>query len=512
LVSFLTFIGLVIRLSTPLTSIMPVNDGGLFYAMIQDVRSSHYVLPFFTNYNQAGIPFAYPPLGFYVYALIADITRIPLLDLVRILPAFISALAIPAFYLLAKDMLESESSSLIAVAAFTFMPRSFDWIIMGGGVTRALGFLFTLLALRQTYKLFTSKKPGGLMPAVIFSSLVAYTHPEATVHTVLASIFFYLWKDRSRKGAIQAVLVAAGVLALTSPWWATVIHRNGLSTLIAPMTAVGQDNINLAVRLLNFFIFQFTDEPLLDLFGTLALIGVFIMLARKQYFIPAWLFTMYMIEPRSAPLYMMAPLAMALGYGFEKIFLPGLNMSANSQETEGGLQESQLLGGWVVKLFLGFLFAYGVMSSFYVASQSLTKLTLTVQDKNAFQWVSTSTPTDSRFLIITQNNPLLDPESEWFPALTGRKNIGTVYGYEWLNDGLFGRRMDYARALQKCASLDVACLDAWQADSGENYSYVLVRKVKNGEIVNVPLIAYLQLSSGFEKVYEAETVAIFHKK
>jgi len=513
LVIILTLIGFFIRFYAPSVSVIPVNDGGLFYSMIEDLRSNHYLLPLVTSYNHADIPFAYPPLAFYLYGLIADITHVQLLDLMRVIPAFISALTIPALYTLAVKVTKSKATSIMAAAAFAFIPRAFEWIIMGGGVTRSLGLLFTLLALQRTYSLFSTGKTTELIPAIILSSLVVYTHPEAAVHTILSSILFYLWLNRTRKGAVNAMLVALGVLVITSPWWVTIIQRHGLSVMFAPLTAVRQDNIDLPTRIFQLFIFQFTDEPLLDLFGMLGLVGMFTMLAQKRYLVPVWLLTVYLIEPRGSMLFMMTPLAIAIGYGLEHLILPGLNKaeepSALAQENDETSREQEIFTGKMAKFFLGFVFAYGVMSSFYVVTQSLVNLTLNAQDLDAFTWVHNNTPENSIFLVVTQNHPLLDSTSEWFPALTGRKSAATVYGYEWVNDDLFGKRVDQARELQACAAQDASCIDTWHSTNIP--AFVYIRKMTNNKSVDVPLIAHLHLSSQYESIFENETVIIFRK-
>ena len=513
LVTILTLTGFFIRFYAPSVSVIPVNDGGLFYSMIEDLGSNHYLLPLVTSYNHADIPYAYPPFAFYLYGLIADLAHIQLLDLMRILPSFISALTIPALYTLALKVTESKGASILATAAFAFIPRAFEWIIMGGGATRSLGLLFALLALQRIYSLFSIGKSTDLIPAIIFSSLVVYTHPEAAVHTALSSIFFYLWLNRTRKGAVHAILIATGVLIITSPWWATIIQRHGLSVMLAPMTAVSQDNINLPARIFQLFIFQFTDEPLLDLFGLLGLIGMFTLFAHKRYLVPVWLLTIYLIEPRGSMLYIMTPLAIAIGYGLEKIILPGLNIAdkpSTAHQDDSELPwEQHLLSGNMAKIFIVFVFAYGVMSSFYVVSESLINLTLTTQDLEALEWVHNNTPENGIFLVITQNHPLLDSSSEWFPALSNRKSAATVYGYEWVNDGFFGKRMNRARELQACASQDTPCLDTWY--SSTNPAFVYIRKLKSNKPVDVPLIDHLQFSPQYEAIFENETVIIFRK-
>ena len=210
-VFFLTLIGLTVRISAPLSASFPLNDGGLFYRMILDLQANHFALPTYTTYNNAVLPFAYPPLAFYFYALVSSLSHISILKLMQFLPAIVSGLTIPAFYLLAKEMLDSKAQVALALLAFAFVPRTFDWLIMGGGVTRSLGLLFALLAMRQAYLLFSTHSTRATLAMIVLGALVVYTHPEATTHTAISAIFFYLWKDRSIKGLVRALIAAIGI-------------------------------------------------------------------------------------------------------------------------------------------------------------------------------------------------------------------------------------------------------------------------------------------------------------
>ena len=80
----------------------PVNDGGMFYTMIMDLQANHYAIPLFTTYNHTFIPFAYPPLGFYIGAGISDLLNVSPIVVIRWLPGIINALCIPAFYFFAN--------------------------------------------------------------------------------------------------------------------------------------------------------------------------------------------------------------------------------------------------------------------------------------------------------------------------------------------------------------------------------------------------------------------------
>ncbi|MBI3738060.1 MAG: hypothetical protein HY258_03325, partial [Chloroflexi bacterium] len=57
-----------VRLSAPAMAGFPINDGGLFYVMMQSIQRNNFQLPAFVQYNGLDIPFAYPPFGLYVGA------------------------------------------------------------------------------------------------------------------------------------------------------------------------------------------------------------------------------------------------------------------------------------------------------------------------------------------------------------------------------------------------------------------------------------------------------------
>ncbi|MEW5940621.1 MAG: glycosyltransferase family 39 protein, partial [Chloroflexota bacterium] len=306
LVVFAALVGLAVRLGPALAADFPLNDGGLFFAMIRALQANGYALPAFASYNGAQIPFAYPPLGFYLTGLLSDLARAGLLDVMRLLPAIVSALTIPAFYRLARGF-ASPTAAALATLLFALTPRAFAWHIMGGGVTRALGFLFALLTLEAAHRLFTAPSRRLLFWTSICAALTIVTHPEAATQTAFAALLLYLFFDRSRAGLLRALAVALLALALTSPWWVTVLSRHGLDPFLAASSAVRADSVPLIARLFLLFQFQFTEEPFLPLVAILGVVGLFLHLAKRERFLPSWLALTFLFEPRSAPLYMTLP-------------------------------------------------------------------------------------------------------------------------------------------------------------------------------------------------------------
>src|SRR5688572_14528043 len=164
----------------------------MFYAMARDLQHSGYQLPEFTSYNSGEIPYTYPPLGFYAAALLDDLTPLSMLEVFRWLPLIATCLTIPAFYLLARSMLTSRVALIAAVLAFALIPRSFMWLLMGGGVTRSLGFFFAILALYCVRQLYTKRDRSFLPWATGLSALTVLSHLETGWFLAFSIVVFFL--------------------------------------------------------------------------------------------------------------------------------------------------------------------------------------------------------------------------------------------------------------------------------------------------------------------------------
>ncbi len=115
--------GLMIRLAAPLSAGGPVNDGGLFFQMTRDLQANHFTLPDATTYNNANIPFVYPPLGFYLAGMLQSVFQISLLNIFTYLPAILSTLAILAFYFLALQFTADKLHASIAALFYAMVPK-----------------------------------------------------------------------------------------------------------------------------------------------------------------------------------------------------------------------------------------------------------------------------------------------------------------------------------------------------------------------------------------------------
>ncbi len=511
--------GGIVRLLPVWGGIAPVNDGGLFYSMTQELQAAHFGLPWYSAYNAAQIPYAYPPLSFYVMGLANAASHIPLLALYQWLPPLLSILTIPAFYLLAKLLLRSGMEASLATVAFAMLPRSYKWMVMGGGAPRALGMLFSLLALYSLAKMLSSDQKRWIALTTLLAALVCLTHPEWALHTAFIMGLFWLFLGRNRKNALKMAIVALGVVMLTAPWWGTVVYRHGLEPYLSALHTGGRNSL-FWVPLL---IFNFAEEPYIGLLSVLTLLGLLVSLYKKNWLLPVWLILPFFVELRNAATVVTAPMAMLASIGVCEALIPGFRwLERQAKNSSEELKPFSSQKEWndafnrsgILKGLLAFLLVYSLISAIRI-SYELTYLRLTAEDRTALQWVADNTPKGSRFMVVGKGGYFEMPLQEWFPALTGRANLGVVQGYEWIAGEDFPYRVAYYIEAAKCAWSTVQCLDQWVADNHTSYDYVWVhqREYKAPEYaqqgIGALLETSLQNSEGFSLVFESPNIKVY---
>ncbi len=498
---FLLFVsvvlGAVVRIYPALTGVFAMNDGGLFYCMVEDLRANHFFLPLFVSYNGGQIPFVYPPLGLYLAGVLAYLGFPPEV-LFQWLPGILAALSIPAFFWLARAILGDEWQAGLAVLFYAMLPAGLMWQIMGGGVTRAPGLFFALLMFFALARLYQSGQTRWVFWGAGFSSLLVLSHPEMTYQAIFTVLcFFFFW--RSKRAFVHSLAIGGLTLFLTSPWWLAVFLRHGLAPFQA---ALGARPIESGLASL-FYIFQFnlTGEPLMTVISSLGMLGILAAIRRKDFFLIGWLFISLLTDARAAPIFSGFPLAMLAAQSLDMLFSKSL------------LPESPFWPKtWFALGAFGGLTAYLFFSASMAVSQQANLNTLTEADLQTMAWIKQNVPEGSRFLVLTGRHALADPLSEWFPALTKSYSLATVQGSEWSStQGLLVSLWRYAQ-LQECLQRDPSCLYAWGAD----FSYVyLVRSRMNegGQVISVisPLEILLRQSAEFVIIRESSDALLFKK-
>jgi hypothetical protein len=278
------------------------------------------------------------------------------------------------------------------------------------------------------------------------------------------------------------------------------VSRFGIAPFLAASAAAREGAmIGLGGRLLLTFAFDFTEEFYLPVIAVLGLVGLFAALGRRELFLPLWVTTPLLLEPRSAPQFMVIPLAMLAGIGLVEVLLSGLLQAGTPVKAPAAK---------VVAGFLIYLFIYCLFSAYLVGFRIARFNTLKPAEREALAWVRSNTPAESRFLILSGGGPVSDPLAEWFPALSGRASLNTVFGMEWLPGRSFGLEIEKYNALQDCLNRDAACLQNWSRRYETRFSHVLVRKEADG----AALIDFLKIDSGYSLIYEDPELAIFQAR
>ena len=489
----------------------PINDGGMFYTMIEDLQDNHYSLPLFTSYNQLHIPFVYPPLGFYIGAAITDLFKLPSpLPVIQWLPGILNSLCIPAFYLFAKEVTGNKLQAAFSSLVFSLIPHMTAWFSMGGGLTRALGAIFMLFALTHIHRVFAKESKQDIWAAIIFSSLAVISHTEAPIYTISIAIYIWMMKSRSVNGLRNGILVAAGVLLLISPWLMWIMNSHGLTPIISA-SQTGLRSTWSVLKLLNIDIL--TEEPYLDLLGAMGIIGMTLLVAKKSFFIPGMFVVIFLSHPRSAHTIGNIPLAIAAGFFISQIFIPLMQQANNDL----GLQNKQIRYGVLLSVLM--LFSYVASNSLFYGNE-ITNKHVAEPERNAMQWIVRHTPGESSFLIITgEPNGFCDSISEWFPTLTKRQSIATLQGNEWLKNENFKQFAIAIQNIQSCGNEGLDCILQASKMFSKDFDYLYISlksptlncKLNSASPLPQSLILELEKAPQFQSVFRSSAVVIFQK-
>lgn len=517
-------LAIFVRATHVLSADFPLNDGGLFYRMIQEIQAAHYRLPAFTTYNNASIPFAYSPFALYLTAAINDLTGISLLQLFRFLPLFANALLVVAFYRLARALLRDETTAAVAVLAFAVMPRSFVWLIMGGGLTRSFGLLFAVIAIEQVYQLYTRREWRYAITSSVACALTVLTHLSTASFLAFSIALFFVFYGRHRRGLIGSAAVAVATILLTAPWWGMVVAQHGLAPFRAAQTVSGSVFADAKIRYdvllrLARFNLGLGGEPFFPLVSVLAVIGGFAALRPDRFILPVWWVLIVALDARGGVNYAPVPATMLAAIGVVYVLIPALRSAygagnplrprPSTLRTVAAVRTPSVapLLRFVPVLVLGFLLAYGIGTALTRNSdyggEAHTLTALTPADRDAMRWVAQHTPPASRFLVVTGVLWPTDKIAEWFPALTHRSSVSTLQGQEWL-PGFTRRVKENDQALQfRCRGADGRCLAAWVDSTGRPFTYVYIPKAKDStEACCRPLIKALRRDSSYAMVYD----------
>lgn len=459
-------LGLLVRLNFVGLADFPINDGGLFYVMLRAVRAAGGWVPQYVQYGGQRLPFAYPPLPFLAAASLTRVLPVSELVIEQWLPFAISLMTIVAFWQLASTFLARPLARDLATVTFALLPLSYQWLIMGGGLTRAPGLLFSILTAREAYLMFTLPSRRRVVLTAVFAALTVLCHPEAALFAAGTVVLFWALFGRTKSATLRAVAALLLTVLLSAPWWLVTWVRHGWAILL-PAADSGSTHWS---TMLSALLLRLTRETRFPALGFLAVLGLARCLASRRYELPLWLATVYVVMSRAPDQKAAVPIALLAGIGATEVLLPILTRREREVPVSDDrtlLQER--LPKVVLMLFVVQSLVLGVSSYRPLLSP------LSSDERSAMAWVASNAELDARFIVVTGDGSWAqDRSSEWFPALAGRASVATVQGTEWL-PGFSSRVANYLE-LQECADKDARCLEEWSAASSIQFDHVYVVK------------------------------------
>ncbi len=499
--------GAVARFFPTLMAGFPINDGGMFAVMVDDLRASAYALPVFTSYNLDSLPYAYPPLGFYLGRILADLTGWNSVEVARWLPAFFASLAVGAFYLLAVRLLPARLHAALATFFFALTPRAFSWFVEGGGITRSPAQFFMLLTFASVVELYRRGRRRDILWSGLWGALAVLSHPEAAVHAAFSCLLFWFMLGRSRQSFLHSVGVAGLVVLLSAPWWVTVLARHGLETILAA-ASTGQKWL----ALFHLLFFYFTEEPYATLTAVLGLVGLARQVACREWLLPLWLVLPFIVEGRSAHLPAVIPLSMLAAIAVLNVVFAALRTIQSGDvvvvQPRYGVTPTE-------RGIFFYLFLYLLFSSLVFGVQ-ISSARVYEGDQVALGWIRENTPPEARFLVLTGSRSVsYDPLPEWFPALAERHSVYTVQGLEWVAGESFSAAVRNAARAQDCLLVSTACVLESIQNTPVDYIYISrFLRTENFAPLDPPrtfpyVEAGLRQEERLRLVYESEDALVF---
>lgn len=488
----------------------PIGDGGLFYRMTQDLIDNHFLLPSYTSYNaELRIPFAYPPLAFYLTAALSLLTGASPLQVMSFLPAFFCLLMIPAVYLFARKMMFSETQAALAVLIFALLPRSITWNILGGGITRSIGFFFTILTMWQARRLIARGTLREILLMALFASLVVYSHAEWAWVAFFSTALVFAFYGLNREAALNAFYVSAIVLVATAPWWGTVWARHGIDVFISAFSS--EDVLHNTFIQLFYVNYNFTDEPMLPIIAVLGFVGFVVSIAQRKWFFPVWVVALFVLNNRNASTSSAVALSIMAAMALDTVIFPALMHYSRTNYMDVRHRLRPVFEWLPSVLFAGLLIAYAFYGALRTGEQVYTPTKMLSEgDRQAMRWIADHTPPNSHFVVLSyeliEGNWAVNLVAEWFPALAQRPNFATVQGTEWLQDGWHEHHWAYTDVATCLSANNVTCLDNWARQYRQNVTHVYI-----STDVMTPLTAAIQSSSLYRLIYWEGGVQIYER-
>jgi len=428
------------RLYLAVSTDFPINDGALFVSFMEASARSFPWLPEEIGYNGLELPHAYPPLGFWLGGLLVEL-GFGAIGVLQVLPPVMNVVWVVLLALLFLRDGHSRLFTAAAVAVIAVAFRSYEWLVMGGGLTRGLGALFlvlTLLALGGTRGRESSPLPAraALLAGICVGGAIL-SHLEWGLLAAACVVVQRALRSRTVKNFLVTLTLAGGAAVLcVLPWLLLVVSRHGLEPFLA---ASGTSDWNLADTAAQLEGYARAQWP-----NLLLAVGGAVLVVRRHLFWPVFILLCLVLTPRHSLTPLVVPIGYITVYGLAEVVR--MVRRATSQRRE--LSEVSAV---VALALIAVTVSWFAVDRTRPVSPIFRPLSADVRE--AMAWVRDE-HAGARFAVVTDPVWWYDASAEWFPQLTGATNSTTVQGTEWLPDDTFQRRSDAVMTMKASSTCE----------------------------------------------------------
>jgi hypothetical protein len=327
--------------------------------------------------------------------------------------------------------------------------------------------------------------------------LTVLTHLAYAAFALLGILALFVFDGQSpwRMRFLIGGIVIAGGLIFSSPWWGAMLLMHGFDILVSPTLSHGNLRIWYfftsgdfeVVKIVLQRFLTITDDWVPTPLGGLGLAGLFYLLLRRRWAIPAWF------------------VAVFLTIGEAKRFFVILGCMAASQalgdllnlvyrEDEAHSRQNLLLYSASLAFLLAF-FSYQILR---IVRSEKPRLSNSVLEATA--WLRDHTALDAQYLSLIEDGDL----AEWLPYLSRRTPLVAPWGSEWTGNYL-GQQF-LGDEIDNCIRAGSAvCLDEIVAADNRSVEYIISPS-------DLAITGQLAADPGWSIDFQNDQLVIFGKK
>ncbi|MAT43860.1 MAG: hypothetical protein CL609_16115 [Anaerolineaceae bacterium] len=396
----------------------PIGIAGLYTLMAKLIQQNHFIIPqTVPYYGPGGIPFAYPPLGFYLMAFLTGPIGISEMEYLRWAPALFSIFAMLAVFLLVKESIDIKTALLSILLLFT-SPRLFLFHGEAAGIIRGLAFVFLLFGLYFLSKHIKEQKFSYLFLGSLFFTLVTLTHLSYSVFFAISTLLIFMFSNLHWRNKFFGITFVAVVgITFSAPWWITIINRYGYEVFLNALQSHNNisflSTISHPLKFINDSWIEYnrylSTTPIII---GLSIVGFFILLNKKYLLFPFLFLASFFISEGDRYQVTIASILAATTV-FSII---------NHSKTDGVIWKRFSLTVFVmVLLFINSMPSINKINQTNTIAVNQNFLQLTT-------WLKSNAEINENYLFLSPNAQT----AEWLPYLSECTPVVGTWGGEWI--------------------------------------------------------------------------------